>query len=362
MKRHPSGAEPDADPEMVDIVQAAAEWRSRHDAGLLPGDKTKFAHWLEADERHAEAFAQFDVTWSILDRAREVSPEILGASPPGNAPAGAAPPQRRPRSVVWISTALAAAAAIAIMGAGWWRSASTSRISFTNAAMVGPGLVKRLNLPDGSIVRLNAESAIKIRFTEGERRVALERGEASFTVAGNPARPFIVNVAGVDVRAVGTVFNVALRAKSVEVLVTEGKVRVDDAVRGGSLLGVRDTPAIAGRPLALAAGERVVISTLNIASSVRVVPVAVPAAEIARALAWQDRRLEFDSAPLSEIVAEFNRFNQHQLVVADAALGAQRFGGSFRADDPDTFVRLIEARTGVVVEQQPNATVLRIAK
>ena len=51
-------------------------------------------------------------------------------------------------------------------------------------------------------------------------------GEAYFTVAKNPGRPFVVAAGGVGVRAVGTAFNVRLDSDAVEVLVTEGRVQV----------------------------------------------------------------------------------------------------------------------------------------
>jgi transmembrane sensor len=80
---------------------------------------------------------------------------------------------------------------------------------------------------------------------------------------------------------------------------------------------------------------------------------------LARGLAWQERRLEFVAAPLAEVVAEFNRYNRMQLIVEGAGLAAERFGGSFRADQPDTLVRLLETRFGLRAERRGNETILR---
>ncbi|MDB6127315.1 MAG: iron dicitrate transport regulator FecR [Verrucomicrobia bacterium] len=88
-------------------------------------------------------------------------------------------------------------------------------------------------------------------------------------------------------------------------------------------------------------------------------PIAVAQPDIDRALAWQERRLEFDATPLGEIVEQFNRFNERQLIIADPALAALRFGGSFRADDPDTFVHLIETRTDITVDRQPGQVIFK---
>jgi transmembrane sensor len=66
-------------------------------------------------------------------------------------------------------------------------------------------------------------------FRPGAARAA-RSGEAHFFVEKDPQRPFVVNAAGIDVRAVGTAFNVRIDPAAVEVLVTEGRVRVDPAV------------------------------------------------------------------------------------------------------------------------------------
>src|SRR5260370_1274200 len=75
-------------------------------------------------------------------------------------------------------------------------------------------------------------------FRLGDRRggVRLTRGEAHLAVAKDSSRPFIVTAGGVSVRAVGTAFNVRRVEQRVEVFVTEGKVRIDSAAKGESLL------------------------------------------------------------------------------------------------------------------------------
>jgi transmembrane sensor len=64
-------------------------------------------------------------------------------------------------------------------------------------------------------------------------------------------------------------------------------------------------------------------------------------------LFWRGPRLEFASLPLGEVVGEFNRYNQKQLVVHDAATAAIRVGGNFRADNVDAFIRLLDVGFGV---------------
>lgn len=360
MKRRLPNARSDADSEMARIAETAANWRARCDATLTPSEETDFAAWLAADERHANVFAEMDATWALLDRTAEISPETIRGVPPAAVIALPTRARRRSTRIAWLTT-LGVAAAVAVTFFGW-RAGRTPPDEFVIAAQVEPGLVKRVNLPDGSVVRLNAESAMHVRFTAAQRQVVLKRGEASFDVANDPLRPFMVTGGGIAVRAVGTAFNVALRAQAVEVLVTEGKVTVDDAAHGGSLLIAPKVSAADEKQSHLAAGEKVTIAVSPQTPARRAAPVTVDAEAIAQALAWQERRLDFDSERLVDIAAKFNRFNEHRLVIADAALGRQRFAGSFRADDPDTFVRLIATRRGVLVERKPGATIIRLAK
>lgn len=115
----------------------------------------------------------------------------------------------------------------------------------------------------------------------------------------------------------------------------------------------------------LSAGQRVVV-TVSESPSAAAAPttgVIVPLAadELQRQLAWQERRLEFVLAPLAEIAAEFNRYNRHKIVIADDRLAARRFGGSFLANDPARFVRMLQDNFSVLAEKRESETVLRLA-
>ncbi len=83
-----------------------------------------------------------------------------------------------------------------------------------------------IKLEDGSTVQLNAGSAIAFDMTEGERQVQLLRGEAYFTVAADPQRPFTVKAANGTVTALGTEFDVKLKNGGADVVVTEHAVQV----------------------------------------------------------------------------------------------------------------------------------------
>lgn len=340
------------DPEEIEAT--AAVWLSLRDRGMTESETAEFMRWLQQSPKHAEIFAELDAVWRDFNRTAALRPAASVPEPELLAPR--ARPRGRGRATrLWAPLATAAAIALAWIG---WEGLSAARPT----AETEVGAFQKLDLPDGSVVQLNTDSAIKVRYSDHERRVELLRGEAHFDVAKNPARPFIVAANHVAVRAVGTAFNVRLRDDAVDVLVTEGKVQVSDTVKGASLL-----PAVAdqsGPPL-LVQGEsvRVKLAAETEKAAPPVVAVSeVAAVEMQRALAWQERRLEFEDLPLAEVVAEFNRYNRTKLVIADPALNAKRFSGTFRADAYEPFVRLLEENFSIASERSAQGIELRAAK
>ena len=260
-------------------------------------------------------------------------------------------PRRRWR---WLAASLGAAAALVIAGVLWWPGQGTEvPVARTSYVRVN----ERQALPDGSIVELKDGSQIAIEFSPTERRVRLTGGEAHFTVSKNPARPFVVEAAGINVRAVGTIFNVRLDATAVDVLVTEGRVKVESPAVLVSAADV--TPAMAD-PL-VSAGERAVVDLTAKNAAPRVIGVA--ASEEKDTLAWKAPRLQFFETPLAVAVAEFNARNRVRLVLGSPELGAIPIGGTFRFDNVEGFLRLLEVTLEIQsIPRRDGAIVLHRAK
>lgn len=325
------------DPIQPDLT--AAEWVVRADRGLDADEQREFAAWLAAHPEHRESFARQHATWLAFDALAR--PQSAAANAPQ------ASTKRSRRRAAWL-VPLLAAAAIAI-GVGLRRSSSPAFHPAPAIADAEAAPESRV-LNDGSVVDMNQGAAMQVEFTPGERRVELMRGEAHFTVAKNPRRPFIVSAAGVAVRAVGTAFNVSLEPTAVVVLVTEGHVRIDSTLSRGRYG--------AAAPCDVIAGQRASIPLVSVAQPAEVKTVS--ADEVTRAVRWQPQWLHFDSAPLQEVVDQFNRYNRTHLVVADPALAQTPIVASFRANNVDGFVRLLEltsaidaTRTGETITLQP---------
>jgi len=181
-------------------------------------------------------------------------------------------------------------------------------------------------------------------------------------VEHDSGRPFIVATEGVEVRAVGTAFNVKLEAATVDVLVTEGKVRVDDPVMGRSLLpqsARQETVPFAGavEPV-LVAGQEAVVNIEHTPDRTPARVVQLGSDEISRTLSWRIPRFDFDGVELGDAVQRINRMNRVQIMLADDSLARLRLSGTFSPDDPETFSRLVAATFSLRVEHQGGDDIL----
>lgn len=311
---------------------AAAAWLARRDRGLSASEQDEYLQWLRDDPRRASLVAQHEATARRLQGLARWQP-VTSSEP--NPDLFARP--RSPRRLLAACGALAAAVAL-VAGAMLWQRPSPAS-PLVAAASPTLRINERQTLADGSEVELKDGSRIEVEFLPGLRQVRLY-GEAHFKVAKDASRPFVVHAGGVAVRAVGTAFNVRLDAGLVDVLVTEGKVSV------GPVAASVAAPEEKSPPRLVEAKQRVLVSLDRPAS----VPAAVEVTpeQLREALAWQAPSFEFDGTPLSEAVAEFNRRNPNRrLVLADPDLGRQPISGTFRVDNVEGFVRLLEITLGV---------------
>jgi transmembrane sensor len=330
------------------LARLIADWLSDR---ISPEDFRTLDARLRADPAARAALrrtASLDAALRDWATRQEFSSAWAGAAAP--APARTAPSLfRRCR---W---PLAAAAAVAL-------SVATYHVGTLAAPQpLAPGT--RM-LADGTVVELNGAAEIVPDYTATERRVHLERGEAHFTVTKDSARPFIVTAAGVSVRAVGTAFNVRLAGAAVEVLVTEGQVRLQPppaptapGAPAPTATAPLSTHSASPTPeRLLAARQRAVVGTTPSAAAPEIA--TLTPGEIARVLAWQHRLLNFSATPLGEIAAAFNRRNATQLVLADPGLAALRVNASLRSDNVHGFVKLLETGFGVRAERRGENEIL----
>lgn len=332
------------------IETAAAAWLAARDVGLTPEQAADFKRWRAADPRHEAAVAMLEQTREVLeqmpilrtDPALNRRMEQLGRLEPASSKV-----IRFPRMVA-VASALAACLTIAL---ALWMMRPDGSVFEAAYATAADGF-QRVVLPDDSQIELHANTRVQVKFSRAQRQLTLADGEAHFTVAKDPARPFVVKAGNVGVRAIGTAFNVRLSPADVEVLVTEGRVHVGRTAMSTSRIRHADASSAL-----VSAGERIVFSTdTGVAPHVT----AMGSAAVRQTLTWRNPPLVFADTPLSEVVEKFNRHNRVRLEIGDAELNARTVGGRFLADQVESFVRLLEQSGDIVVHRpEPERIILR---
>jgi transmembrane sensor len=308
----------------ADIEADAARWVVRVDRdGQDPGVRAALDAWLIGDRRRVGAYARAEAAWTHMDRASVLTIQ--------DAPATAATPLVRRRGVI---------AGVGTLAAGLVAAVAAPRLLARRYDTV-LGEIRRVPMADGSVAAINTDSELEVSMQPRLRAVKLERGEAWFAVAKDPSRPFVVESGPVRVRAVGTAFSVRKREGGSDVLVTEGVVEVwtEDG----------RTP-----PRRVAAGEWVFAD-----NDVGMISPPKADADLTRQLAWRDGQIVLNGQTLAEAAAEFNRYNDRKIQVADARLADERFVGWFRTNDPEGFAEAAAQTFNGKVSQSGDAIVLR---
>jgi transmembrane sensor len=240
-----------------------------------------------------------------------------------------------------LATLAAAAAVIAISAVFLKRSAQPGAEPVTIAArtLTTPvGGRDSLVLPDGSQVILGPGSRLDIAegFGQSARKVSLT-GEAMFTVAHDPAKPFSVTASGTEIRDVGTAFVVHSNTSGVvRVAVTQGVVDVRTAAKNARL------QAGSGARVD-AAGSIVTNAGINADDE----------------LAWTRGALVFRDTPLNEVAEDLRRWYGVRLDIRDSALGRRPLSASCRGDSVDWVLDVIGLALGASIERRGDVAIVR---
>ncbi len=205
----------------------AADWWVRFESGQMSrADREDFVDWLRESATHVAEMIRIAEVHGALERFNQwdrVSTE--GWDAPENVvpfESSAHVDDPRPRRSAprrwWVA---AAAAAVLVVFGVWMFIASQAQIIET-----GRGERRGVTLADGSVIQIDPQSRLRVRFEKHIRNISLERGRVLFRVAHDVQRPFIVQAGITQVRAVGTQFGVEQAREGIVVTVAEGKVMV----------------------------------------------------------------------------------------------------------------------------------------
>ena len=203
------------------------------------------------------------------------------------------------------------------------------------------GEYKTVTLDDGSLVKLNTNTAIEVSYTRSKRNLRLTMGEAFFDVAKDEARPFTV-IAGVhSATAIGTAFSVRLDEDDVRLIVTEGSVEfaaLPLAAAGQKAITAKRQDDKNPPARLIKAGQEAVSTPDTGRPSA---PAPLDERLRLQKLSWTEGLLDFSDTPLSQVVDELQRHTGKEFVLGSPELENVRFGGVFRVSDTDAVLKAL---------------------
>ena len=332
-------------------AEAAEWWLQLQSPEMSHSEREQFVRWLRESAVHVaemlriahvhNALAQFE-RWARISTAGSAEKTVVEFPEERATPAQ----RRERRGGPHRRRVVVGAIAASLLGIG---ALTLFLPSFSGRTLeTERGERREVTLSDGSILQLDPQTKLRVKFAEQTRRIVLERGRALFRVAKSPHRPFIVETDGTTVRAVGTAFAVDHYQQNVIVTVAEGKVLVAPP-RLAALSEPPQLPSGGGNPasrhleaIALSANQQLTLGGKDAPESVRQV-------DSHRALAWTEGRLVLDNVTVAAAIAALNRYNRVQLRVADEVLAARRVSGVFDTSDPESFLAFVQTVVAVRV-------------
>ncbi|WP_343564561.1 FecR domain-containing protein [Sphingobacterium sp.] len=173
-----------------------------------------------------------------------------------------------------------------------------------HALIVPKRATYQVELSDGTKVWLKPDSRLEyaVNFSSNERRVRLQ-GEAFFAIAKDPDRPFFVNIHGMEVKALGTQFNVSSYDGSTPIVqLTEGRIKVNGK----------------GKDLTIEAGHQVLMQQQGLAT--------LPLPDTEEATSWKDGFFSFKNKDMKQIMNEISRWYGVHLQI-DCVLDNKQYEG-----------------------------------
>lgn len=343
-------------PNQDEVEERAANWVAIIDRGINNDEQKALEAWLESSPLHGDALVKCASMWDLLDVLQPIAKlmpiDEIETPTSTNMP-------RAANESSWFKSLKIASVAMLIVGAGVFVSLSmtprpeaTSIMATTEPEPLGKdnsqsyktavGEISTVALADGSVVKLNTDSEMVVQFTHSQRNIELLQGEVYFDVAKDAAKPFVVRVGGDQVTAIGTAFSVDTsellndQRSVAEVIVTEGKVRVNSGKGTLPLYLVPGQKAVAGDDELLVSSD----------------------ADSEALLAWREGFVVFEGESLTQVIREIDRYTPLKFRILDKDLASVSVGGFFKTGDLDQLLLVLESNFGVASKQVGNEILL----
>ena len=211
------------------------------------------------------------------------------------------------------------------------------RITFAQTYIATSKVQHEILLPDSSKVSLDAHTSIDVTYFKSKRLVKLSQGKAVFDVFHDPKTPFIIQTDRINIKVLGTQFEIVNDPNRMEVNVKEGRVQVSDQ---------NDAPLAL-----LTKGESLFFDTATHGLAIQ----KINAEKIGE---WHTGKYTFYQASLKEI---FNEFAKHLdiTVYLDTRVASLPISGNFDVHRLDAFLEALPLIHPVMIEKSATKIVIK---
>lgn len=329
------------------IVEQAANWiiKLESDEGLSDNDRQELSAWLDQSPTHREHFKRLARTWGGANILTELAVPLQHE-------------QHQSRLRVGLTSMAIAASLFVIVGILTLFTIEKPFSTQQNGVVATEiGNQKTISLSDGSILKLNTNSKVRIDYSERYRDIHLVSGEAYFDVVKDKSRAFRVYAGGGRIRAIGTAFSVYLKGEAVDVTVSEGRVGVASVPTSFDAKQTQDLqpnspPSIKSLGMLRAGEVGSIVSEVNdSAQSIQTLQKLgqVTVNDVAKRVSWTEGVLIFAGEPLKDVVAEISRYTDVSIEFATPDIKNIRIGGNFPVGETDTMFSSLETNFGLHV-------------
>lgn len=342
-------------PNIEDRFDQASEWIAKMDRGLSKQEEQEMLSWMVECDENEELLLTMAEQWDKMDalsRLSDMFPHALSKHnkenqvvnhqkknvPPIDKNTASAVRDKKEKSWAW---PVAASIFLAVFSLSFYQLGFIGSDSDAQATLVYEthvGEQSSIFLPDGSQMKLNTNTLVRVLYSDKERLLDLVRGEINIDVAHEPERPLRVMAMGRVVEAVGTEFNVEITSdQDVELIVTEGLVLVslvptDEIIGDLSRVNGQGDDVILSESISVSAGQELLMSD-SIPEAKEIKP-----EDINVKLSWQDGNLTFRGESMEQAMAEVARYTSIQFVFLDEHSKQVRIAGLFKAGDMNTLL------------------------
>lgn len=315
---------------------------------LSLAERMSFLREVDSDEELKKQFAEYQNLYALMNLSTQLEDRATGKSKYNLFVRNKQNTTLNKRWIHWLGYAAAIIAVAVSSGllTRWYILQVHSDIvaSEMNTLYTPAGQRARLVLQDGTEVWLNAKSKLvyPAHFAGKERRVRVE-GEAFFNVAKDSVKPFIVSAENVDMKVLGTQFNVYCYpdAEYIKTSLLEGCIHVffQDRENEGVLL----------KP-----NQQVTVSE----GKMEVRPI-----ELEEYFLWRNGVYAFKNEPLIDILKKLELYYDVKIVVEDPSMFRETYTGKFRQRDSlDDVFRVLQQIRHFKVRKDPANNMITLCK